>query len=211
MTSSVNISATEQVYSILTPKQMYIGHVQNRSTPTCATFKKAGGIYIGPSESYIRKEGRCTTINSRYALKDSKWFHRPSCYLNEPNRWSGFLFSRKRYTRFIRRKQMWSKLPQLYGKVIGCWCQLKCHCQASVLIRLVRERMKEDFPHVKEEDVAEMRQRYSLSKSECNLLSISLRCLEHKADQERKNLKQRNRCADPITKIRELQSYLANK
>lgn len=208
MTSSVNISATEQVYSILTPKQMHIAHVQNRSTPTCAAFKKAGGIYIGPSDSYILKEGRCTTINSRYALKESKWFHRPSCYLKQPNRWSGFLFSRKRYTRFIRSKQMWCKLPQLYGAIIGCWCPLKCHCQVSVLIRLVREKMREDFPHVKEEDVAELKQRYSLSKSERNLLSISLECYERKADQERNNLKQWNRCAD---KIRELQSYLTNK
>ena len=106
---------------------------------------------------------------------------------------------------------MWSKLPQLYGKVIACWCELKCHCQASVLIRLLRERMKEDFPHVKEEDVAELKQRYCLSKSERNLLSISLQCLERKADKERNNVKQWNRCADPITKIRELQSYLANK
>ncbi len=103
---------------------------------------------------------------------------------------------------------MWCKLPQLYGAIIGCWCPLKCHCQVSVLIRLVREKMREDFPHVKEEDVAELKQRYSLSKSERNLLSISLECLERKADKERNNLKQWNRCAD---KIRELQSYLTNK
>lgn len=213
MASSVNISATEQVYSILTPKQVHIGHVQNRCTPTCAVFKKAGGIYIGPSETHKRKEGRWTTISGYHSLKDSKWYHRSSILLSEPNRWSGFLFDRSHYEKFIRRKKVWAKLPQLYGKVIGCWCELECHCQVSVLKRLVQEKMKEDFPHVKEEDVAELKQCYKLKDSERNLIKMSLECLKAKAkiNQERNYLEPWRRCVDPTAKIRELQSHLTDE
>ena len=142
-----------------------------------------------------------------------KWYHRSSILLSEPNRWSGFLFDRSHYERFIRRKKVWAKLPQLYGKVIGCWCELECHCQVSVLKRLVQEKMKEDFPHVKEEDVAELKQCYKLKDSERNLIKMSLECLKAKAkiNQERNYLEPWRRCVDPTAKIRELQSHLTDE
>lgn len=159
-----NMSATGKTYHLLTPKHVPMMCQMARSYPITSLFEKDGGIYIGPAG-----------LDKRYAKCESKWFHRPSL-LGWSTRES-FLFDAEKYEQYIKSRKMWKQLPELYGRIIACWCKVECcSCQVSALKRFLQQRIKEDFPHVDEERYVLLKQRYALSQRELKLFRC---CLQH--------------------------------
>ena len=178
MSSRVNTppaSATEKAdqfllkkaYQLLTPKYVCIDYHFTQRFPN--KFERVGGIYVGPKEGFSVDVTRQHTILKRISNCDSKWFHRASL-LEFPTHGGGYLFNSAKYEKFICSKRMWTQLPQLYGRIIGCQCAAKCCCQVSVLKWLLQQRMKKDFPYVEEKRYGELKQQYSLNGVEKSIL-----------------------------------------
>ena len=171
-------SIMDKTFELLRPKRVYIGNHMTRSFPINRLFERDGGIYIGPKDAYFYHNGVFEHHPGRYADEESKWLDR-ECLLEFSMPGADILnsFSKTKYEEFIRSK-MWDEIPELYGKIIACWCIRHCSCQVSVLRKLVCERIRKDFLDVGEEKFKELKLEYALSKKEMDILEHEVRSYE---------------------------------
>lgn len=184
------ITVEEKTEELLRPKRVCMMNHLTRSTPLNYLFERDGGIYIGPSDGYFYEDGKYSHHPGRYADEDSKWFYRDCLVDVVPSALGAKMldsFCKVKYEEFIRSK-LWDEIPELYGKIIGCWCVCSCRCQVSVLRRLVRERIKHDFADVDETKYQELKLKYALSKEEMKILEDEVRWETQYSDSKKSKL-----------------------
>lgn len=92
-------------------------------------IKRKGGVIVQDCDIYI---GRKVTMGG-WNLKESKWSNPFS--VKEYGREGAI----KKYEDYIlSRGDLIHSLPELKGKVLGCWCKPEA-CHGDILVKLVKE------------------------------------------------------------------------
>ena len=138
----VPIAPTTQCIKVASLRDKGFANLQNwMQSPNALYVGRAGRVFITQEGNYVyhykrsdwanpfvlSKDGKTTIVmigdredtkKSRYSLKDSL----------------------TRYEAYVR-ANLWNRLNELDGKVLGCFCkQLEESCHAQVLVRLWREK-----------------------------------------------------------------------
>jgi len=82
-------------------------------------------------------------------IKDERWSPRTGVYIGRPSKWGNpykvgrdgdiDMVLRKYYQHVLSRPDLLAALPELKGKVLGCYCKPK-QCHGDVLVWLYEQR-----------------------------------------------------------------------
>ena len=128
-----------------------------------AWCQQKGNLYIGGlSYRYLRK-------------KDSIW-HNRRLAIQLHNKEINNAEYLTRYEDFIRSSR-WSKLHELRGMKLGCFCQGD-DCPAPVLLKLYKEKFKEEYMEFPKKQATLIK--YVLDKEEPKMKKICIALMENK-------------------------------
>ncbi|MDD4931452.1 MAG: DUF4326 domain-containing protein [Candidatus Colwellbacteria bacterium] len=159
---------------------------ENPSGCTVVKIARKGGKIDVDCDVYIGR--RCTM--GGWNLKESKW-HNPF-KVDEKNTidkvLDDFLFYMKSGGRFGGRNLM-EDLPELKGKVLGCWCKKKGNeqCHGDVLVNLLNEQIRDERKKIRE-----MKRKIEDDKKNKEMSDNAMALLEKLLDENKRKMKEKD-------------------
>lgn len=159
---------------------------ENPSGCTVVKIARKSGKIDVDCDVYIGR--RCTM--GGWNLKESKW-HNPF-KVDEKNTidkvLEDFLFYMKSSGRFGGRNLM-EDLPELKGKVLGCWCKKKGNepCHGDVLVNLLNEQIRDERKKIRE-----MKRKIEDDKKNKEMSDNAMALLEKLLDENKRKMKEKD-------------------